>query len=72
MRSQPLSLHLVRSTYTFIDADCLLSIVLHPYYKLAYIELAWGGAKEQEAELRLEILQQRTGKMKLGRFLRKQ
>ena len=50
MRSQPLSLHLVRSAYTFIDADCLLSIVLHPYYKLAYIELAWGGAKEQEAE----------------------
>jgi hypothetical protein len=23
---------------------------LHPYYKIAYIELAWGGAKEQEAE----------------------
>jgi hypothetical protein len=26
------------------------STALHPYYKLAYIELAWGGAKEQEAE----------------------
>lgn len=23
---------------------------LHPYYKLAYIGLAWGGAKEQEEE----------------------
>jgi hypothetical protein len=23
---------------------------LHPYFKLAYIKLAWGGAKEQEAE----------------------
>jgi len=23
---------------------------LHPYYKLEYIKLAWGGAKEQEAE----------------------
>jgi len=33
-----------------INADCLSSIALHPYYKLAYIELAWGGAKEQEAE----------------------
>jgi hypothetical protein len=31
--------------------DCLSSVALHPYYKLAYIELAWGGAKEQEAEL---------------------
>ena len=25
-------------------------IVLHPYYKLAYIKLAWGGAEEQEKE----------------------
>jgi hypothetical protein len=34
-----------------VDVDCLSSsIALHPYYKLAYIELAWGGAKEQEAE----------------------
>jgi len=24
--------------------------VLHPYYKLTYIEHAWGGVKEQEAE----------------------
>jgi hypothetical protein len=23
---------------------------LHPYYKLAYIKLAWGGAKEQDEE----------------------
>jgi hypothetical protein len=28
----------------------LIVVVLHPYYKLAYIGLAWGGAKEQEAE----------------------
>jgi hypothetical protein len=26
--------------------------VLHPYFKLAYIKLAWGGAGEQEAECR--------------------
>jgi hypothetical protein len=24
--------------------------VLHPYFKLAYIKMAWGGAEEQEAE----------------------
>jgi hypothetical protein len=24
--------------------------VLHPYYKLAYIKLAWGGPDEQAAE----------------------
>ena len=24
---------------------------LHPYYKLVYIKLAWGGAKEQEEQL---------------------
>ena len=34
----------------FSDNDYLLLVVLHPYYKLAYIELAWGGAKEQEYE----------------------
>ena len=27
-----------------------LRVVLHPYYKLAYIKLAWGGAEEQAAE----------------------
>jgi hypothetical protein len=26
-------------------------VVLHPYYKLAYIKLAWGGAEEQAAEI---------------------
>jgi hypothetical protein len=25
--------------------------VLHPYYKLAYIKLSWGGPAEQEAEI---------------------
>lgn len=24
--------------------------VLHPYYKLDYVELAWGGEREQEKE----------------------
>jgi hypothetical protein len=26
--------------------------VLHPYYKLDYIEMAWGGAEEQAKEIR--------------------
>ncbi|KAF8874802.1 hypothetical protein BD779DRAFT_1420492, partial [Infundibulicybe gibba] len=28
----------------------ILALVLHPYYKLTYIKLAWGGEKEQRAE----------------------
>jgi hypothetical protein len=26
--------------------------VLHPYYKLAYIKMAWGGPEEQDAEIK--------------------
>jgi hypothetical protein len=26
-------------------------VVLHPYYKLAYIKLSWGGPEEQAAEI---------------------
>ncbi|KAM6500774.1 hypothetical protein JOM56_003788, partial [Amanita muscaria] len=29
----------------------ILALVLHPYFKLTYIKLAWGGAEEQEAEI---------------------
>jgi hypothetical protein len=29
---------------------CLLITVLHPYYKLNYIKLSWGGAEEQAME----------------------
>jgi len=28
-----------------------LFTVLHPYYKLAYIKLSWGGPEEQAAEI---------------------
>ena len=28
----------------------LHTTVLHPYFKLSYIKLAWGGPEEQEAE----------------------
>ncbi|KAF9231182.1 hypothetical protein BU15DRAFT_38277, partial [Melanogaster broomeanus] len=30
---------------------CVLALILHPYYKLAYIKMAWGGPKEQHQEL---------------------
>ncbi|TFK64505.1 hypothetical protein BDN72DRAFT_774502, partial [Pluteus cervinus] len=30
----------------------ILSLALHPFYKLAYIELLWGGAEQQESEVR--------------------
>ena len=30
--------------------NSLISIALHPYFKLAYIEIAWGGPVEQEAK----------------------
>ncbi|KAF8173118.1 hypothetical protein BJ912DRAFT_859590, partial [Pholiota molesta] len=34
------------------DKPCFtLALVLHPYYKLAYIKSAWGGPKEQAAEI---------------------
>jgi hypothetical protein len=26
-------------------------VVLHPYYKLAYIKILWGGPKEKAAEI---------------------
>lgn len=50
-RNQHLYWHLVCSRLCSVIAlsDTQLT-ALHPYYKLSYIELVWGGAKEQEAE----------------------
>ena len=56
-KSRALCLHLVMHlsltcngwTQKLID---LFSKVLHPYYKLAYIKVAWGGPEEQAAEIR--------------------
>ena len=31
-------------------------LVLHLYFKLAYIKMAWGGAEEQEKECRMGII----------------
>lgn len=36
--------------------NLLNPIVLHPYFKLAYIEIAWGGPAEQEAECKARNL----------------
>lgn len=33
-----------------IDANAIF-VVLHPYYKLAYIKLSWGGPDEQATEI---------------------
>lgn len=38
----------VRSFFNGVPTLLTLSLVLHPYYKLAYIEKKWGGAAEQQ------------------------
>jgi hypothetical protein len=42
----------LRKYYSHFDRKLayLLALALHPYYKLAYIKLAWGGAEEQEED----------------------
>jgi hypothetical protein len=51
MRSQHLYWHLVCSRLCSVIAQSDTQLTaLHPYYKLTYIELVWGDAKEQEAE----------------------
>ena len=51
-RSRPTFQHLVSdSIMIFLEMGLLRNeIVLHPYYKLEYIKLAWGGADEQDKE----------------------
>ena len=36
----------------YLPIDILFETALHPYYKLDYFQLKWGGAEEQEEELR--------------------
>ncbi|KAG6904233.1 hypothetical protein DXG01_009264, partial [Tephrocybe rancida] len=47
-------LNKIMKYYLFLDQKpaFVLALLLHPYFKLNYIEMAWGGAKEQEAERR--------------------
>ena len=50
MKNPPISSLLVRISLSLELLNQLTSVVLHPYFKLAYIEVAWGGPAEQEAE----------------------
>jgi hypothetical protein len=51
MKSLAISFLLVSSPIsTAIPVLILSNEVLHPYFKLAYIKLAWGGAEEQAAD----------------------
>jgi hypothetical protein len=51
IRSPVLFLDSVRISFEYMNIDFIVSTVLHPYYKLAYIGLSWGGPKEQAAEI---------------------
>ncbi|KIK73267.1 hypothetical protein PAXRUDRAFT_21046 [Paxillus rubicundulus Ve08.2h10] len=46
------SLAKIRKYYTKFDEKpvYVLALILHPYYKLAYIKMAWGGPEEQQKE----------------------
>lgn len=46
-----LALGLFRCSF-YLPIDFLFDTALHPYYKLDYIKLKWGGAEEQEEERR--------------------
>jgi hypothetical protein len=60
--SRSITLTLIRNLVSFLHSvshflNCFSehgtearTLVLHPYYKLAYIKLAWGGEEEQAAE----------------------
>jgi len=50
-KSLPMLLHLVHlSSGSSLLKRLLTVIALHPYFKLAYIKIVWGGPAEQEAE----------------------
>jgi hypothetical protein len=50
MRRRSMFLLLVSFIWTFCDIMLTNYLVLHPYYKLAYVEMAWGGAEEEKTE----------------------
>ena len=50
MKNPPISSLLVCISLSLELLNQLTSVVLHPYFKLMYIEVAWGGPAEQEAE----------------------
>ena len=52
MKKMSMFYPLVSSMYMhmWLNTDVTVCLVLHPYYKLMYIEMAWGGAEEQKNE----------------------
>jgi hypothetical protein len=51
MRSRPILFHSVSVLlYHYIRYQYVFS-VLHPYFKLEYIKIAWGGSEDQAEEL---------------------
>ncbi|KAF9224385.1 hypothetical protein BS17DRAFT_640875, partial [Gyrodon lividus] len=46
-------LNKIRKYYTQFDDKpvYILALVIHPYYKLDYIKMAWGGAEQQQREI---------------------
>ena len=51
-RSLVLFWHLVSPWRLFQANTDVIFKVLHPYYKLTYIKMAWGGPDERDAEIR--------------------
>jgi len=51
MRSPVSYWHSVRILVQLVKFLITKHLVLHPYYKLAYIKLSWGGEEEQAAEI---------------------
>jgi len=51
---------------------CVKFTALHPYYKLEFIKMAWGGLEEQAEEIEAGNVKQRTGKMRHRRYWRLQ
>ena len=53
----------------YLPIDILFGTALHPYYKLDYFKLKWGGAEEQEEEHRNgNPNAKKTGKMRPERY----
>lgn len=51
MKSLVLFWHSVSLLSLFQATADVVIQVLHPYYKLAYIKMAWGGPEERDAEI---------------------
>src|SRR6266545_7082563 len=52
MKSLVLFWHSVSPLHLFRATTNVIVEVLHPYYKLAYIKMAWDGPEERDAEIK--------------------